>query len=302
MRLVRWIAFVVVLAMTAGWTAQSLAQTLDPPAGTVGETSRVGVFINVQAGASGAPAGFTVEWMKKSDYDLLGGWPTSPDPAVWYCSFVGVPTCNPSTGTFLLGPNGAIEIEMGDLYDETGIEGNGYEELPIGEQLVFRMHAEAGAGQTESAFSPTLFATTTSIPPENCTFTQGYWKTHPDVWPVTSLTLGTVTYTKAQLLDILNLRAGGNGLLILAHQLIATKLNIANGADPTAVASAVTAADALIGSLVIPPVGSGFLAPSLVTSVKDVLDEYNNGSLGTPHCNGVSVVPTTWGEMKVHYR
>jgi hypothetical protein len=38
---------------------------------------------------------------------------------------------------------------------------------------------------------------------QNCTFTQGYWKTHPTAWPVLSLTLGTVSYTQAQLLAIL---------------------------------------------------------------------------------------------------
>src|SRR6266498_1164478 len=33
----------------------------------------------------------------------------------------------------------------------------------------------------------------------SCTYTQGYWRTHPDAWPVTSLTLGTVTYQAAEL-------------------------------------------------------------------------------------------------------
>ncbi len=303
MRLVKWLALAAVITILVGGATQALAQaSLDTPTGAVGLTSRVGVFIDVQAGPSGAPAGFTVEWMKKSDYDRLGGWPTSPDPAVWYCSFIGIPTSNPSTGSFLLGPGGSVEVEMGDLFDETGVEGNGLAELPSGEDLVFRLHAEAGAGLGESSFSPTLFAATTAIPQENCTFTQGYWKTHPDAWPVSALTLGTVTYTKNQLLDILNTPAGGNGLLILAHQLIAAKLNIANGADPTLVASTIAAADALIDGLVIPPVGSGFLAPSAVNALKDVLDEYNNGSLGTPHCGTVAAQPTTWGGLKGFYR
>lgn len=32
----------------------------------------------------------------------------------------------------------------------------------------------------------------------------GYWKNHPEAWPVSSLKLGTVSYTKTQLLQILN--------------------------------------------------------------------------------------------------
>jgi len=70
-----------------------------------------------------------------------------------------------------------------------------------------------------------------------CTYTQGYWRTRPNAWPVTSLALGAVTYQAAQLTAILDNPAQGNGLVILAHQLIAAKLNIANGADPTDVAA-----------------------------------------------------------------
>jgi hypothetical protein len=31
---------------------------------------------------------------------------------------------------------------------------------------------------------------------------QGFWKNHPDAWPVTSLTLGSQTYTQADLLTL----------------------------------------------------------------------------------------------------
>jgi hypothetical protein len=58
-------------------------------------------------------------------------------------------------------------------------------------------------------------------------FTQGYWKNHPDAWPLDTLTLGTVTYSKDQLLLILRRPVRGNGLVALAHQLIAAKLNVA---------------------------------------------------------------------------
>ena len=73
--------------------------------------------------------------------------------------------------------------------------------------------------------------------------------------------LGNVTYTQEQLLAILHEPVRGNGLLILAHQLIAAKLNIAAGADPSCIQDAIAEADALIGDLVIPPVGDGYLRP-----------------------------------------
>jgi hypothetical protein len=125
-------------------------------------------------------------------------------------------------------------------------------------------------------------------PPAGCTFTQGYWKTHPNNWPVSSLTLGTVTYTKAQLIATLKTPVGGNGLISLSYQLIAAKLNQANGASvPPEVASAIAAADALIGGLVVPPLGNGFLSPAATDSLTSTLDTYNNGFAagGPSHCN-----------------
>jgi len=121
-----------------------------------------------------------------------------------------------------------------------------------------------------------------------CTFTQGYWKNHPDAWPVSSLTLGTVTYTKAQLLNILKEPVKGNGLVSLAHQLIAAKLNVASGAAP--VPGAIATADALIGSRVVPPVGSGYLAPSSTGSANDALDSFNTGATGPGHCGDEQAV------------
>jgi hypothetical protein len=79
----------------------------------------------------------------------------------------------------------------------------------------------------------------------------------------------------------------GNGLISLAQQLIAVKLNQAAGAAvPASVATAITAADALTGAKVVPPVGNGYLAPASTSALTTVLDTYNNGLTpgGPPHC------------------
>jgi len=99
------------------------------------------------------------------------------------------------------------------------------------------------------------------------------------------LTLGAVSYNKSQLLQILNRPAQGNGLVILAHQLIASKLNIANGADPAAVQQSVIAADSMIGGLIVPPIGNGYLSPAQTSELTDTLTEYNEGTIGPGHCN-----------------
>jgi len=125
-----------------------------------------------------------------------------------------------------------------------------------------------------------------------CTLTQGYWKTHgpsptgnnSNEWPVTSLQLGTVSYTAEQLQSILDQEVVGNGLIELAHQLIAAKLNIAAGASDSAVAGAIADADALIGGLVVPPVGTGYLPPSTTSGLTKILDDFNSGVIGPGHC------------------
>ena len=117
-----------------------------------------------------------------------------------------------------------------------------------------------------------------------CTLGQGYWKNHPEAWPVGQVTLGTVAYNAAQLQAIFAQPVAGNGLIQLAHQLIAAKLNIANSASGTAVAATVAAADALIGALVVPPVGDGTLQTSQTSALNDMLDAYNKGLIGPGAC------------------
>src|SRR5262249_11815529 len=67
-----------------------------------------------------------------------------------------------------------------------------------------------------ATFTPTPTATATFTPtptptgtPGVCPLTQGYWKNHPNAWPVNSLMLGSQSYTKAELLAILNTPSGG---------------------------------------------------------------------------------------------
>jgi hypothetical protein len=120
-----------------------------------------------------------------------------------------------------------------------------------------------------------------------CVLTQGFWRNH-EPWPATSLTLGTVSYSEAQLVTILSEPVRGNGLVSLAKQLIAAKLNQANGACvPTGVAAAIAQADALIGGRVAPPVGTGSLSPSATSALTTILDNYNTGLApgGPAHCN-----------------
>jgi hypothetical protein len=128
--------------------------------------------------------------------------------------------------------------------------------------------------------------TVTATVGNKCPLTQGYWKSHAEAWPVSSLSLGTVIYTQAELLAILNSSVKGDASLILAYQLIAAKLNIANGSNPCPIQSTIAAADALIAGRTIPITPK--ISPSKgdgpqMVSLAATLELYNSGVL-TPGC------------------
>ena len=286
------------------------AQTLDTPTLDVFDQTRASITLEVHAGPSGAPGGFVVEWMTRATYDQLGGWPTdSYFAGLSYCTFDGIPTYNLGLGTlnYILGPNETARVEMGDVFDETGVYANYWDELDAGHDYVFRVRAVSDGYSDESLNSSTLFASTEPRGLVNdCTLTQGFWKNHPQSWPVfVTMNLGSVAYTQAQLLAIFAEPTKGNGLISLAHQLIAAKLNILAGATPPpAVSTAIANADALIGALVVPPVGAGSLAPGTTSPLTQTLDDFNNGTIGPGHCpDGITgSKTTTWGRLKTIYR
>lgn len=129
-----------------------------------------------------------------------------------------------------------------------------------------------------------------------CVYTQGYWKNHASAWPVSSLRLGSVGYEAGQLLSILRQPVRGNGLVSLGHQLIAAKLNRANGAAvPPSVATAIQDADAAIGGRIIPPIGTGSVSTASTSGLVGALDRYNNGRTqgGPPHCDANRILASS---------
>lgn len=295
---------VTALAMVSLGSAASAA-VLDAPTLEGVVVGRTSISVIVTAGASGAPNGFTVEWIPASLFDALGGWPTPASPSLLKADFHGVPTLNINDGTdsYLLPPSDFAGVEIGNLFDETGVSTQQVDELAEGTTYVVRVRANASGADAASAPSATLRVKTLTRTIQDCTYTQGFWKTHPEAWPVANLTLGTVNYTAAQLMLIFNQPAAGNGLISLSHQLIAAKLNIAQGATPTAaVTAAIAAADAMIGALVVPPIGGGSLAPGATSGLTSTLDDFNQGITGPGHCGTVGTAKKTWGELKAIYR
>ncbi|MFO7610727.1 MAG: hypothetical protein R6X35_16325 [Candidatus Krumholzibacteriia bacterium] len=161
-----------------------------------------------------------------------------------------------------------------------------------------------GAFETSSqAFAATFVCDCTT---DACNFTPGYWKNHEENWPVTSLTLGGTTYTQAQLLAIMDCPVRGDATIILAYHLIAAKLNVLNGSDPS-INSAIDQADALLVQYPLKSKPSG-AARDMILDVKNQLVGYNE--LGCPgedmgddgDKDFGAETPSTWGELKANYR
>jgi hypothetical protein len=248
----------------------------------IGNTQK-SINIVITAGASGAPAGFSLQWMKHADF-LVTGWPSSDD-LLCAAGFSG----NANLSRYDLGPGESVSVNVGEFLFDNGASTNCVEALECGTDYVFRAFAHATSDNKRSAFSSNNICSTLPCGVA-CNYTQGYWKTHGPVpmgnnsneWPVASLSLGGVAYTDLQLLAIFNTPAKGNGLIAMAHQLIAAKLNVAkNGGSATA---DMLAADALIASLVVPPVGTGWLAPALTGPLTESIAVYNEGGAGVGHC------------------
>jgi hypothetical protein len=117
-----------------------------------------------------------------------------------------------------------------------------------------------------------------------CPLTQGFWKNHPQDWEAQSLTIGGSSYTKAELLVILETPPEGNAVLILAHQLIAADLNLALCSNNTVGPTIEDANNLLqgncppgtLGTCVVP---ASSPAGASMTADANVLDDFNSGNL-----------------------
>jgi hypothetical protein len=133
-----------------------------------------------------------------------------------------------------------------------------------------------------------VFANVREVNQESgCALTQGYWKNHEEdvaaLLGSSELQLGSNTYTAAELDAILETPpAGGNNLLQLSHQLIATLLNELNGANVSSISGTITTAQALIGASNLP--GDVVTGNAAMVAAATILDNFNNGLLSVPHC------------------
>lgn len=109
-------------------------------------------------------------------------------------------------------------------------------------------------------------------------YSPGYWKNHADAWPVDGLTIGGEFYTKAEIIDYMNMPVAGDKTLTLFKALVAAMLNDINGCQHCCVVQgALDGADAWFA---VHPVGSGVPGSSSAWRCGEryylILDMWNN--------------------------
>ncbi|MFN8375903.1 MAG: hypothetical protein U0694_23900 [Anaerolineae bacterium] len=134
------------------------------------------------------------------------------------------------------------------------------------------------------------------VPCGACTLTQGYWKTHSAYGPAPTDSgwFTTATPNGPDTTFFLSGRSwyqvfwtppAGNAYYNLAHQYMAAKLNILNGASSTAaVNAAITAAEAFFNTYT-PSSNLSRTARQQALAWAATLDQYNNGLIGPGHCS-----------------
>ncbi|MBI3537664.1 MAG: hypothetical protein HY070_08925, partial [Chloroflexi bacterium] len=222
-------------------------------------------------------------------------------------------TSNSPATNFSYTPNANYPNWIFDVWYEVTVKTTPFGASGFGKPVIASVHASPSkTGNNTEPVSPVPCATPTNTPRPtatrtntpalaptntpsggtNCTYTQGFWKTHPEAWPVQTISIGGVNYSKTDAINnIFNVQPNGDATYILAQQLLAAKLNVLKGADNSAVASTMTNADAFLQAH---PLGSNPQGTDRDSAIAmaATLDDYNNGRIGPGHCGDEVITPT----------
>ena len=129
--------------------------------------------------------------------------------------------------------------------------------------------------------------------PGGCTLTPGYWKTHSrygpapydDTWALIGEDTPFFLSGQSWYQVLWTPPAGGNAYYILAHQYIAAKLNILNGAASTSQVDAALAWATSFFNTYKPTDKLSRTVRADAIYYAGLLDSYNNGDIGPGHCS-----------------
>ena len=116
------------------------------------------------------------------------------------------------------------------------------------------------------------------------TGTPGYWMNHPAAWPVESIVIGGVTYSKTKAIELIKAPTKTDKTYTMFQALAAAKLNVLTCNESSCIDAAILAADNWLKTY--GPVGRGVSGSSSAWALGEplyhLLDEYNNGLLCAP--------------------
>jgi hypothetical protein len=111
------------------------------------------------------------------------------------------------------------------------------------------------------------------------TGTPGYWKNHANAWPVGSITIGGVSYAKNDAIRIMKRPVRRDMRIAMFKALVATKLNVMIGNDPSCISQEIIDADAWMAANAGDPVRANSAAWDIGEPIFRLLNHYNNGRL-----------------------
>lgn len=245
-------------------SAQSVACASAGTSGTVwNDTNRNGLQDAGEYGISGAVVSIAGEWPQVVATDVEG-------------TFYYSPSDGPNVIAVQIPPG--TEASPVDVGDNDAIDSDGVPD-GLGNSVATVIYTGSVDCTTDFGF----FVSTVSQPG---TGTPGYWKNHPEAWPVTEVTVGGVTYSLSEAIALLE-TPGKDRTVTMFSSLVPAMLNVAAGNDPSCVTSTIEAAQEWMTKY--GPAGRGVHAASYAWKIGEplhrLLDNYNNGMLCAPHRN-----------------
>ncbi|MFO8009306.1 MAG: DNRLRE domain-containing protein [Dehalococcoidia bacterium] len=268
--------------ITSAWeedtvTFNSFGGSFDPVvsgsfvAGTVGEWDSVDITSLVQSWAGGTP-----------NYGLL--LETEGYHNIFSSSESGTETHRPyleicyTSGTCTTVQRGLVNGDVADTYIWTGSPDKNY-----GDELeLYSGWLGSNQNRTEK-WALLWFELPCPPPPSPGTGTPGYWKNHPEAWPVDEINIGGVIYDMDEAIGIMSSPGKGDMTYNMFNALVSAKLNVLIGNDDSCIADTIDSADEWMEEY--GPVGSGVKAGGKNSPWRDgeplasELDDYNNGLL-----------------------
>jgi hypothetical protein len=111
---------------------------------------------------------------------------------------------------------------------------------------------------------------------------QGFWKNHPEAWPVLEIEIGGVTYSVEEAILIMQLPSKGDKSLNMFEQLVAAKLNISAGNESSCIGDMIIATDLWMVMNPSPVAAKSAAWRKSGNHLLSELDAYNNGFLCAP--------------------